>query len=89
MTFADALLKAMDDQPKQGRRGILLIDFLMSRPSRRKDRQLARMEKHTRVQLGIHEDDVVDWGGAGINWKKILGPLLDLLLKILPLILAL
>ena len=87
MNFADALMKAMDDQPKQGRRGVYVRELLHARTSKRKERQLARMEKHARVQLGIHEDDVVDWSAK--DWKKILGPLLDLLLKILPLILVL
>ena len=55
--------------------------------TRRKNRRLARMEAHSRAHNGITSDEDVDWMPTNkkIDWAGII----QLILKILPLILAL
>jgi hypothetical protein len=55
------------------------------RASARRDRIVARMEAHSRVQLGLSAGAAVDWSAKKIDWSV----LLKFLEAILPLILAL
>jgi hypothetical protein len=81
-TFEQALRENLEAQPKQRRRARRLLEALDARPSRRRDRMLARMEAHARAETGFKGKD---WGA--VDWKTILGSLLEMLLKLLPLLL--
>lgn len=85
--FATALKEQLEADPKLSRKGERLLKVLKARPSRRKERQLRRMEAHSRAQLGYSSSEAVDW--EAIDWKGVLGQLLQMLLKLLPFLLML
>lgn len=51
----------------------------------RKKRQLARMERRARNELGIGENEAIDW--SAIDWAAVFKTILEVLLKLLPLLL--
>lgn len=82
-TFETALRESLEAQPQQSRRARRLLDVLNSRPSRRRERVLARLESHARAETGFRGKD---W--SAIDWPSVLKTLLDILLKLLPLLLV-
>jgi hypothetical protein len=88
MNFEDALRTQLDADPSVSRRAKKLREVLDSRPSRRRTRVLERLERHAAAHLGRDVSEVDDWSPnkvGAVDWKKII----DLLIQILPLILAL
>lgn len=83
MDFRIELKDTLEADPKLARRGQKILALLNARPSRRRDRRVARMEAFARAQTGFEGD----W--ADLDWKSLIGQLLQMFLKLLPLILAL
>lgn len=87
-TFEDVLREQLAKKPRKGRRERRLLELIDSRPSARRTRVLARLERHARAFL-VSEGAVgegvgaIDW--ASIDWEKFFSNLLKLLLAILPL----
>lgn len=81
MTFEDGLKENVDPNTPFGRRVKKIL--ALPKSDKRRGRVLARMEKHTRVHLGL--TGPVNWNAASIDWQTII----DLLIKLLPLIIAL
>ena len=86
MTYEQALRQAIADNPIQGRRAAKLLKLLNARASKRRTRQLARMERHTAALLGLPEAFPIDW--SRIDWSKWLPTIIGMLLALLPFILA-
>lgn len=87
MKFEDALREQIESDPAAGRKGKKILAVLNESPSKRRNRRIARMERTTKEALGLK--GAVDWSEQGeIDWGSILMMILELLLKLLPLILA-
>jgi hypothetical protein len=86
--FAAELQAHLEADPNLRRRGKRILDVLKSRPSKKKDRTIARMERHAAAAIEREaptEDGVsIDW--SQIDWKKWLGIILKILLMLLPLL---
>ena len=82
LTFEEALRDNLLAQPTQRRRAKKLLELLDGYPSRRRTRTLDRLERHARASTEFRG---ADWGA--LDWSSVLKTLLDLLLKILPLLL--
>ncbi len=96
--FAVELRAQLEADPKLSRRGKRILEILKSRPSRIKTRRLERMERHALAALEVGdlpssptpqamEVGAIDW--STIDWSAVIGKILDVLLKLLPLLLAL
>ena len=85
MDFAAALKKQIEADPHDTAKGQRILDIINSPPSRRRDRRLARMEAHARAAADLGNGKI-DW--SKIDWQKLLSTILDVLVKLLPLILA-
>ena len=91
--FAAELKSHLEADPKLSRRGKKVLELLNARPSKRKDRQIARMEAHVTVELramgavGFAGEGAIDW--SAIDWQKLLMTILEILIKLLPLLLML
>ena len=81
--FDLGLQAALEATPSLSRRGKRILAILNAKPSKRRNRQLDRMERHARAALGV---DKIDW--TKINWAGVITMILEVLLKLLPLILA-
>ena len=64
-----------------------LVKILDGPESRKRTRQVRRMEWHARVECDFHEDANIDW--STIDWATIGLMILKVLLALLPLILML
>lgn len=86
MTFEQGLQAQLDSddslrQSAFGKRARRVLDLPLSNPRRK--RVLARMEDHARVHIGYQGKD---WSTVkAVDWKSII----ELLIKLLPIILAL
>lgn len=85
-SFAGALQKQLLEQGDLDSHEKKLLRILNGPDSPRRERQLARMEGHVRVHLGL-EKSPGDW--SGIDWPSLLPIILQLLVKLLPLLLGL
>ena len=86
-TFETGLREAILAKPKLTARERRILAVIDAPPSKRKERRLARMENHARAAMNIAPNKAeVDWGS--FDWSKILTMILELLIKLLPLILA-
>ena len=81
-TFEEALRDNLVAQPAQRRRAKKLLELLDGYPSRRRTRTLDRLERHARASTEFRG---ADWGA--LDWSSLLKTLIDLLLRILPLLL--
>ena len=79
-SFATALRTNLEASPKLSRRGERILELLKARPSKMKERRLARMENHARIHLGLPMIGAIDW--AKIDWSAI-ETLVSFLLSIL------
>lgn len=77
--FAEKLKQHLEASPKLTRRGAKVLAVLKSRPSRRKERQIRRMELHAAAELD--QDGAVDWNA--LNWDRLIEQILSVLLKVL------
>lgn len=91
--FATELKAQLLAQPKMGRRATRILNIIDARPSRRRTRQLTRMEScaigtiaQPTVLIAAIGDSGFDW--SMIDWFQFLGPIISTLLKLLPLILG-
>lgn len=64
-----------------------LMKIVNGKDSPRRTRQLAHMERHVRAHLELSPTAAIDW--SSIDWSKVLSTVLQLLIKLLPLLLAL
>lgn len=62
-----------------------ILNILNAPDSAKRDRQLKRMERHVRAELDLHPTEAVDW--SAIDWPTLFQTILQLLLKLLPLLL--
>lgn len=90
--FAESLQQQLESTPHLRRRGQKILEVLKSPRSARKDRIIRRLERHATAALdekvvakagGV---EGIDW--SKIDWQKFLSQILELLLKLLPLILG-
>ncbi len=84
MTFREALLLHTKDI-HVSKRVQSLREVLLARPSKLRDRRIARLEAHARAHLGLSSDAEIDW--STVDWSKIISGLLQVLLLLLPLFL--
>lgn len=83
-SFAGALQHQLTKKGKLSFEEKRLARVLAGADSPRRDRQVARMEGHARVHLGLAPTGAVDW--SAIDWPTILRQLLELLIRLLPLL---
>ncbi len=84
-SFAGALSKQIASKGKLLTLQERHLQRILNGPdSPRRDWQLARMEKHTRVELDIPQAAVVDWSAA-VDWPTVIARVLQLLAMLLPL----
>lgn len=84
MRFEDALRDQLERDPALSRRGRRILAILNDVPTVRRARKIARMENTVRSSLGVGATAAVEW--AEIDWKPFIQQLLELLLKLLPLL---
>ena len=93
MDFATALKTQLENMPKRSVKEQSVLDIVNAKDSRRRTRRLHRMENAARGGADLHpEMGEVDWGdraaGGQIDWKNLLSTILGILVKLLPLLLA-
>jgi hypothetical protein len=71
-------------KPKLSAGEYRILCILQNKRSKRRARRIARMEAHARA--AIAEGREVDW--SAVDWSAILKQILEVLVKLLPLILA-
>lgn len=87
-TFAANLQAAIEAKPKLNMRDRRVLGILQGKPSKRRDRQIARMENHARAAIDADpQTKAIDW--SKVDWSKVLKTILAILAKILPLLLLL
>lgn len=86
-TFAGAIQKQLEAKGRLSRDEKRILKILNSPDSKRRDRQIDRMESHSRVELGISQTEYFDWS-ADIDWQEVLMIILELLIRLLPLLFA-
>jgi hypothetical protein len=86
MDFEQALREQLEADPKRTLRARLLLEVLNRRPSKRRTWILNRLEAHAAAAAGVEDQVGIDWGA--INWQKLFETILQILLAILPLLLA-
>lgn len=86
-SFADNLQEQLESKSSLSFRENRILEILQGRPSARRTRQIARMEAHTRAHLGMGGNESIDW--SSIDWAALLQTILQLLMALLPLLLAL
>ncbi len=82
-TFAGSLSKQLASKGKLTLQERHLQRILNGPDTPRRDRQLARMESHVRVELNLSPTAVVDW--SAIDWPTMIQRVLQLLIMLLPL----
>lgn len=95
--FAVELRAHLESDPKLSRRGERILEILKARPTRIRTRRVERMERHALAALEVGdlpspslqamEVGAIDW--STIDWPSVIGKILEVLMKLLPLILAL
>ena len=93
MNFEQALREQLEATADLRRRGKKILAILNARPSKRRTRQIDRMERHVVAHLGSDyfgpdPDPImvgIDW--SSIDWSAVLQVILKLLLALLPFIL--
>lgn len=89
--FEDDLRAGLESTPVLKRRAKKILDLLDSKPSKKRTRRIAALERHFWAHLssaGVMDtpwSDNIDWGAEAIDWAKWL----PIILKILALILTL
>ncbi len=84
MNFEDALREQIEARPRLGLKGRRIRAILDARPSKRRTRQLERMEAHAAAVVG-KPAGAIDW--SAIDWAKLFEQILALLLALLPFLL--
>ena len=84
MTFEQALREQCEKTTDRKRRSKRILAVLNSKPSKRRTRQLERMEQHAKVELEMTWRVNIDW--SEIDWSKVFETILKLLLALLPLL---
>lgn len=86
-SFEEALRQQIEANPERILAGNHVLRLLNLPPSRRRERALHRLENHARVELGIGEDEDVDWTAPnGRDWSSFFDALIKFLTALLPLI---
>jgi hypothetical protein len=85
-TFAGAMQKQLEAKGNLSRDEKRVLKILNSQDSARRDRQLAKMERHARAELGYGVNGEVDWS-ADVDWSEVFRLILELLIRLLPLLL--
>lgn len=83
--FEIGLLNALEADKNLKRRGKKILAILDGDAGKRRTRQVERMERHAAAALD-KDRDKIDW--SQIDWAKLIKLILEVLLKLLPLILA-
>lgn len=83
-SFAGNLQKHVEGKTAKERQ---ILNIINGPDSPRRTSQLARMERHVRAELDLPFNAAVDW--SAIDWPTLLPKILQLLMKLLPLLLAL
>ena len=81
MNFEDALRDQIESRPRLGLKGRRIRAILDARPSKRRTRQLERMEAHAAAVVG-KPAGAIDW--SAVNWPALFEKILAVLLAILP-----
>lgn len=82
MTFEGRITAQLEDKAFRNSATGKRLKKVLAMPTKRKERILARMERHALAHLG--KDSVADWSKVGaLDWKTII----QLLIKLLPLLL--
>lgn len=82
--FAAELEAHLESKPDLRRRGKKILAVIQSRPSKKKDRILARMERHAAAAIDRDVGVGIDW--SEIDWKKVIEIIIKVLLMLLPLL---
>ncbi len=91
--FVIGLKSSLEAAPNLRRRGKKILEVINQRPSKRRTRILARMERH--AQAAIYDKvpasafgpaKAIDW--SKVDWNKVIMTILDILIKLLPLIIG-
>lgn len=85
-TFAGALQKHLGAKANKTKDERHILNILNAPDSPKRDRQLARMEGHVRLELGIPAAQDVNW--ASFNWPAFFQQILAILIQLLPLLLG-
>lgn len=92
--FEDNLREQLEAQPKLRRKAARILAILNARPSKRRTRRIAAMERHAKAELT--EDNMgaqfaasgeIDW--SAVEWQTILLTIVQVLLALLPFLLLL
>ena len=83
-SFEHNLRQTLEPTPDLRRRGKKILAILDDKPSRRRTRRIAAMERHAAAHFG--EGRAIDW--SKIDWSKIIEVLLPLLLALLKFIMV-
>ena len=86
MDFETALRREITSR-KATKRAKRILAILDAPKSKRRTRRLERMERHAAVVADLDSVGAIDWGS--IDWAKLFEQILAILMKLLPLILAL
>lgn len=78
--FAAKLREHLESEPRLSRRGEKVLRILKARPSRRRDRQIRRMELHAAAELDTTPGEI-DW--TNLDWSAVIGQILSILLKLM------
>jgi hypothetical protein len=84
-TFAGALQKQLEGKGNLSRDEKRVLKILNSQDSPRRDRQLAKMERHARAEMGWGMNGEIDWS-ADVDWLEVFTIILELLIRLLPLL---
>ena len=90
VSFETALRAKLEADPKRSRRARRVLEILDSRPSRRRTRRINAMENHAIAVLkteGLKPAAAIDW--SKVDWAKVIDKILDILIQLLPILLAL
>ena len=88
--FETELRKAIEADPDLKRKGKRILKVLDMRPSKRKERILERMEAHVRATIypeGVNTGSSAEFDWSTIDWTKLLGVIVQVLLALLPFLL--
>ncbi len=86
-SFETGLRQQIESNPERTRAGERMLRLLDHPDSWRRTRALHRLENHARVELGIGEDEEVDWSKPmGRDWSTFFDSLIKFLTALLPLI---
>ena len=84
-TFAGAIKAQLEMKENLTLRERRILHIINSPDSAKRDRQLYRMELAVRGALDLHANEAVNW--SEIDWPRVIGVILEILVRLLPLLL--